>query len=63
LDVKLFQNDCSTAADTSLAFTNSSTLDELDIDLDIIQENISNSVHYQDINASAAIIGSCVRVD
>jgi hypothetical protein len=63
LEVKLFQNDCSTAADASLAFTNSSTLDELDIDLDIIQETISNSVHYQEINASAATIGFCLRVD
>jgi hypothetical protein len=51
LDVKLFQ--------ASLATTG----DQLDIDLDIIHENISNSVHYQDINASAAIIGFCVRVD
>jgi hypothetical protein len=63
LEVKLFQNDCSTAADASLAFTNSSTLDELDIDLDIIQETISSSVHYQDINATAAVIGFCLRVD
>jgi hypothetical protein len=63
LDVKLFQNDCSTAADASLAFINTTTGDELDIDLDIIQETISNSVHYQDINASAAMIGFCVRVD
>ena len=63
LDVKLFQNDCSTAADASLAFINTTTVDALDIDLDIIQETISNSVHYQDINASAAIIGFCVRVD
>jgi hypothetical protein len=63
LDVKLFQNDCSTAADASLAFINATTGGELDIDLVIIQETISNSVHYQDIIASAAIIGFCVRVD
>jgi hypothetical protein len=63
LDVKLFQNDCSTVADASLALINTTTGDELDIDLDIIRETIFNSVHYQGINASAAIIGFCVRVD
>jgi hypothetical protein len=63
LDVNLFQNDCSTVADASLAFINTTTGNELDIDLDIIQETISNSVHYQDINPSAAIIEFCLRVD
>jgi hypothetical protein len=63
LDVKLYKNDCVTAADTSLAFINTTSGDELDVELDIIQETISNSVHYQDINGTAAIIGFCLRVD
>jgi hypothetical protein len=63
LDVKLYQNDCVSAADQSLAFKNSTTGDELDVDVDIIQETIRKSVHYQDLNGTAAIIGFCLRVD
>jgi hypothetical protein len=63
LDVKLYKNDCITAADASLAFTNTTSGDELDVELDIIQETISDSVHYQDLNGTAAIIGFCLRVD
>jgi hypothetical protein len=63
LDVKLYKNDCVTAADASLAFINTTSGDELDVELDIIQETISNSVHYQDINGTSAIIGFCLRVD
>jgi hypothetical protein len=63
LNVKLLRNDCLTAADASLAFVNTTSGDELDIELDIIQETISNSVHYQDINGTSAIIGFCLRVD
>jgi hypothetical protein len=63
LDVKLYMNDCVTAADASLAFTNTTSGDELDVELDIIQETISDSVHYQDLNGTAAIIGFCLRVD
>jgi hypothetical protein len=58
-----FQNDCVSAPDASLAFINSTTGDELDVELDIIQETISNSVHYIDLNGTAAIIGFCLRVD
>jgi hypothetical protein len=63
LDVKLYGNDCVSASDASLAFINTTTGDELDIELDIIQETITNSVHYQDINGTAATIGFCLRVD
>jgi hypothetical protein len=63
LEVKLYTNDCLTAADASLAFTNTTSGDELDVELDIIQETISDSVHYQDLNGTAAIIGFCLRVD
>jgi hypothetical protein len=45
LGVTLYQNDCVSAPDASLAFINSTTGDELDVELDIIQETISNSVH------------------
>jgi hypothetical protein len=63
LDVKLYKNDCITAADASLAFINSTSGDELDVELDIIQETISDSDHYIDLNGTAAIIGFCLRVD
>jgi hypothetical protein len=48
------------APDASLAFVNSTTGDELDVELDIIQETISN--HYIDLNGTA-VIGFCLRVD
>jgi hypothetical protein len=63
LDVKLYKNDCVTAADASLAFINTTSGDELDVELDIIQETITDSIHYQDLNGTAAIIGFCLRVD
>jgi hypothetical protein len=63
LDVKLYKNDCITAADASLAFINTTSGDELDVELDIIQETISGSDHYIDLNGTAAIIGFCLRVD
>jgi hypothetical protein len=63
LDVKLYQNDCVSAPDASLAFTNTTSGDELDVDVDIIQETIKKSVHYQDLNGTAAIIAFCLRVD
>jgi hypothetical protein len=63
LDVKLYKNDCVTAADASLAFINTTSGNELDVELDIIQETISESGHYQDLNGTAAIIGFCLRVD
>jgi hypothetical protein len=61
LDVKLYKNDCVTADD--LAFINTTSGDELDVELDIIQETITDSIHYQDLNGTAAIIGFCLRVD
>jgi hypothetical protein len=63
LDVNLYQNDCVSASDASLTFMNSTSGDELDVEIDVIEETISNSVHYQDINATAAIVGFCLRVD
>jgi hypothetical protein len=63
LDVKLYQTDCVVAADASLAFITSITGDELNIDLDIIQETILDSVHYLEIDGTAAAIGFCLRVD
>ena len=63
LGVRLFQNDCVSTPDASLAFINNTVGDELNVELDIIQETISNSVHYVDVNGTAAIIGFCLRVD
>jgi hypothetical protein len=64
LEVNLYQNDCTTDADGSLTFVQAINGDELDVDVDIVQETISNSVHYQALNdGQAAIIGFCLRVD
>jgi hypothetical protein len=63
LEVKLYTNDCVTAADDSLVFIDTSSGDELEVELDIIQETISDSVHYQDISSTAGIISFCLRVD
>jgi hypothetical protein len=61
LGVTLYQNDCVSAPDASLAFINSTTGDELDVELDIIQETISPST--TSTSGTAAIIGFCLRVD
>jgi hypothetical protein len=63
LDVNLYQNDCVSASDASLTFINSTSGYELDVEIDVIEETISKSVHYQDINATAGIVGFCLRVD
>jgi hypothetical protein len=64
LEVQLFQNDCLSVSDASLAFVKNTTGDELEVELDIIQETITNSIHYQDLNnGTSAIIGFCLRVD
>jgi hypothetical protein len=63
LDVNLYQNDCGSASDASFAIVDSINGDELDIMLNIIQETISDSIHYQDVNGTAAAIGFCLRVD
>jgi hypothetical protein len=60
LEVNLYQNDCISPADESLILIKAVSGDELDID---IQETVSNSVHYQGINATAAIVSFCIRVD
>jgi hypothetical protein len=63
-EVNLYKNDCITDGGASLSFVNSTTSDELDIDVDIKQETISTSPYYQSINdGQAAIIGFCLRVD
>jgi hypothetical protein len=64
LDVQLFKTDCLTPADASLAFNDTTTGQELDIELDIIQETITNSDHYDGTaDGTAATIGFCLRVD
>jgi hypothetical protein len=63
LQVNLYQSDCALPSDESLAFVEAVSGDELDVNIYIIQETIYNSVHYKDINATAAIIGFCLRVD
>jgi len=60
---KLYQSDCITAADKSLVFAEAINGNELAIDLNIIQETISNSVHYKAVNGTNAIIGFCLRID
>jgi hypothetical protein len=63
LDATIYQNDCTTSGDDSLEAVGSISGDELQIDLDIIQETISQSDFYQDINGTAAIISFCLRID
>jgi hypothetical protein len=65
LEVQLFQADCVTAADAdALVMVNNTDGDhELHIDLDIIQETITNSTHYQKITPGEAAISFCLRVD
>jgi hypothetical protein len=52
LEVNLYQNDCISPADESLILIKAVSGDELNID---IQERVSNSVHYQGINATATL--------
>jgi uncharacterized protein (UPF0297 family) len=63
LTATLYQSDCITAADKSLVFAEAINGNELAIDLNIIQETISNSVHYKAVNGTNAIIGFCLRID
>jgi len=65
LETKLYRDDCVTPADESLAFVDLIEGNELSLDVDIVQETITNSVHYtqtDDLGTSAAI-SFCVRVD
>jgi len=63
LTYNLYQLDCTTPADSALASTNTIVADELTVDIDIIQETITNSVHYNEIDNTAAEINFCMRVD
>ncbi len=64
LFVQLFENDCVAAADaTALAIVNNTDGDVLNIELDIIQETITNSPHYEEISPGSAAISFCLRVD
>jgi hypothetical protein len=63
LEVNLYQSDCEGASDASLAFTEGIVGDNLDVDVEIIQANIGQSVHYQDVGVSQGSIGFCLRVD
>jgi hypothetical protein len=64
LSMSLLQNDCLMPADSSLAFAaDYGTPGELSVAIDIIQETIANSVHYNQTNSSTATIAFCVRAD
>jgi hypothetical protein len=64
LEVQLFESDCATAADaTALAIANNTDGDVLNINLDIVQETITNSSHYEEISPAEAAISFCLRVD
>lgn len=66
LDVKLYQKDCETRADdTAITFRQDFAAgEELQVDIDIVQETISESVHYtENPSGLSAIIDFCVRVD
>jgi len=64
LSAALFQADCTSPAENSLNVTNFLiTGSELDLDLDIIQSTITDSVHYSPTSATTANIDFCLRVD
>jgi hypothetical protein len=48
---------------TLLAFLNTTSRDELDNNIHIIQQSISTSVHYQDVNSAAANMAFYFCVD
>jgi hypothetical protein len=64
LSVSLFKKDCLTPADPSLRFAGDyGTPGELSVAIDIIQETIAKSMHYNQTNSTAATIEFCTRVD
>jgi hypothetical protein len=65
ITVMLYQADCVTPADDSLVlYANYSTLGEISVDLDIIQETIATSVVYNELSdGTAATIEFCLRAD
>jgi len=63
LEVHIFQDDCKTPADESLVFADWIMGNEISIDVDIIQETITDSVHYFPIDQTTAEIRFCARVD
>jgi len=64
LTISLFQSDCETPPDGSLVFYGDyGTPGELSLAVDIIQETIQNSVHYNDVNSTTAVISFCTRID
>ena len=63
LTPQIFQDDCVTPADASLDFAELIEGQELSLDVDIVQETITDSVHYKAIDQTSAEINFCVRVD
>jgi hypothetical protein len=58
--VQLFENDCSTGRQRSpFVHVNNTDGDVLNIDLDIVQETITNPAHYNEITAAEAAISFC----
>jgi hypothetical protein len=64
ITVSLYQYDCVTPADSSLVlYADYSTLGEISVDLDIIQDTIATSVHSETDDATAATIEFCIKAD
>jgi len=65
LQPTIFQEDCITPADSSLAFSETLSSNKLSLDLNIVQETITDSVHYTSLGdfGQSAEINFCVRVD
>jgi hypothetical protein len=65
ITVSLYQYDCVTPADSSLVlYADYSTLGEISVDLDIIQDTIATSVLYNETDdATAATIEFCIKAD
>ena len=63
LKPKILQDDCVTPADSTLEFVQAIEGNELSLHVVIAQESITNSVHYNVIDQTTAIIEFCVRVE
>lgn len=65
LTTKLYRDDCVTAAGDSLAFAREVIGNELSLDVDIVQDTITDSLLYKENDAlgTSATISFCVRVN
>jgi hypothetical protein len=62
--VTIFESDCKTIGSNAITNTADASVDrELTVLVDVDQGTISNSLYYESVNLTNAIIGLCLRVD